>query len=166
MESKVFDLKVNVRKTINELKSMGGDLGAIEALLVNRQDWKDMCASQQDIELDDQDSCLMCGVKVIVSDHIPQGQVFKVPKNDAMNIFSSNSSSIWNTPFNPQPAIDHTYTQPSLDINAITTADIKENMKKAMKAINAVMNEPLPPKKKRKKKKRHSTKRKIRLDDK
>lgn len=183
------DLLKNVSNTINELKSMGGDLGAIEGLLINDQDWKDLIDSRQHLfpvqDISDDDSSqhyLLYGVKIIVSAFVPRGQVFKVPKNDAVNIFSSNTSNLFKAPFNPQPAVGvgdpfwddqidlgiGPYTQAcsgSLNIPN-STSEIAKNMQEAMKQVEAVIDEPLPPKKKKKKKKRHSTKRKIKLDDK
>ena len=90
------DIPKNVRDTITTLRQQGHDIGnTVEAFLVHHDDWIQICdllATANDYSSgkyashppDANGETRRYGVKIIESQHIPKGTIFKVFKNDQL----------------------------------------------------------------------------------
>lgn len=173
IESVTYNLRKQFHDTIREMKRKGQHIQNIEAFLVNTSDMdklgqlfhgNNFTGSSGGIDpLDGQ--MKMYGVKIIESPYIPEGTIFKVFKNDQQQPFLS--PSVYGIPswdFSKEQVEDSILTT-SINVDNITTADIKKNMENAIEAVNKAIDDPVPQGHTPPKEKRHSNKRRIELDE-
>jgi len=186
IEASTSEVRKRFYQTIQEIKYQGQSLDSVEAFLVNTQDMDKLHLLFKDSNnihggpVDGQ--MKMYGVKIIESPYVPEGTIFKVFKNEtqfwnpkipisgAIDISSMgghNQSGVipswgWSKDQIEDSMLPMTT---SIDTGEVTTKQITENMKKAIEAVDKVLDEPVPKGHVPQDEERHSTKRRIELDE-
>ncbi len=179
-EADTHQIRKQFYETIREIEQQGQSIYNVEAFLVNTNDMDKihrLFRGTSDVPGGPSDGQMkMYGIKIIESEYVPEGTIFKVFKNDSPEIGipgaitghlpmgQAGSGVIPNWGHSPELFGD-VVTTTSTDVDDITTEDIKKNMEKAIEAVNKVIDEPIPQGHVPPKEKRHSTKRRIELDE-
>jgi hypothetical protein len=172
IEASTHQIRKQFHDTIRDIGYQGQQIENVEAFLISTNDMSklhQLFHGSHNVpggpSLDGQMS--MYGVKIIESQYIPDGTIFKVCKNEPPMVYpdtqwgQAGSGVIPGWTFSKEQLEDNMLPMTtSVDTGKVTTKEIKENMEKAMKKMDEVMNEPIPSKGKR-----HSDKRRIELDD-
>jgi len=176
IEAATHRIRKQFHDTIREIEQQGQQLDNVEAFLISSNDLYEVqkMFHRSNGGADPDGQMRMYGVKIIESQYIPDGMIFKVFKNDHQQPFFSpgihaipisGSGVIPNRGLSKEQIEDTMLpVTTTIDVDDITTVDIKENMEKAIEAVNKVIDEPIPKGYVSQKKKRHSKKRRIELD--
>lgn len=180
IEKNTSQIRKQIHKTIQEIKSQGQLLENVEAFLVNNKDMDkihQLFNGSHGVSGGPEDGQMkMYGVNIIESRYVPEGTIFKVFKNEEQMSYPASGSISsyrpdgsligtsgvipnWNQPMPPGVGVPQTP-----DYAYQYEQDDKENMENAIEAVNKVIDEPVPKGYVPPEKKRHSTKRRIELD--
>jgi len=186
IEASTSEVRKRFYKTIQEIKYQGQSLDSVEAFLVNTQDMNKLhllFKGSSNVHGGPVDGQMrMYGVKIIESQYVPEGTIFKVFKNetqfwnpkvpisgaiDVSTMGGHNQSGVipgW--PFSKEQIEDSMFPMTTaIDTGEVTTKQIKEDMKKAIEAVDKVLDEPVPQGHVPQDEERHSTKRRIELEE-
>jgi len=186
IEASTSDVRKRFYKTIQEIKYQGQSLDSVEAFLVNTQDMNKLhllFKGSNNVHGGPVDGQMrMYGVKIIESQYVPEGTIFKVFKNetefwnpkvpisgaiDVSTMGGHNQSGVipswgWSKDQLADACLPMTT---AIDTGEVTTKQIKDNMQKALEAVDKVMKEPVSLDQVQPKEERHSTKRRIELEE-
>ena len=186
IQASTSEVRKRFYKTIQEIKYQGHSLDSIEAFLVNNQDMDKLhllFKGSSNIHGGPTDGQMrMYGVKIIESPYVPEGTIFKVFKNENqfpnLNIPISGSIDVSSMGGHNQSGVIPSWgwskdqiedsmfpMTTAIDTGEVTTKEIKDNMQKALEAVDKVMKEPVSLDQVQPKEERHSTKRRIELEE-
>ena len=188
IESATHKIRKKFRDTMNEIEYHGQGIHSVEAFLINTEDMDKLRmlfhngSQVPGAGIDEEGQVKMYGVKIIESEYVPEGTIFKVFKNDQQQPFLSPNAQISGSISYPmahngsgvipgwplsKDQIEDSMSPmtTSIDAEEVTTKQITENMKKAIEAVDKVLDEPVPQGHVPQDEERHSTKRRIELEE-